>query len=1052
MPAALEPTDMRNESPSCAPFAGCRWMAALLVAAALSALAPATVRADAALDAYNAAVGLQREKRWDLAAEAFRKFLKDYPQHEKAPFAELYLGLTLINQEKYADARTVLRSFVKANPQSKNLPDAMYRVGESGYLLGEYPAAEADFLAFSKQFPKHELMEWALPYLGDAQLRQKKYDAAAESFKAALAQFPKGRMVDEARFGLARSYDGLKKDAEALALYQEIAADRQSPRAPQAQMQVGTRLYDSGRYADAATAFLNVEKAFPENPLVPSARMNAGYSYYQLGQFREAVARFEQASKEPKQAASANYWIGVCQQSLGEDAEAAAKFQAVVTADPMGPLAERALFQWAEMDLKAGRSDAARDRFLDLVKRFPKSELAPDGLHAAAESELRASRLDSAQKLLDQFAAAFPNHRLQSQQELLQARVFDARGDADSRRKAATLYESLLQPGKNPQSQNLARLYLARGLQKGGDHARAVEMLAPLVATALKAGEKEPSLDAVVLAGNSQLALKQGAKVVDMTTAALAIPAFAAGRDQLLSLRATALARDAKLPAAVADLDQLEKEFAASPAFAQAILDVAEAAYAGKDYTTSAAQFGRLAKRDPASSFHAAGLSGLAWSEFEAGKYAESAAHFADMVKTHPDDADRAPEAAFMQGLCFQKADQPDKAAAAYAAAWEKLAPKEPAAAGVELEGQKLYHAFRSGWKGAQLYGRLKQRPQAVKLFEAVARLFPQARDRDKVLDDWALVHYEAEEFDKADEIFRLIVKDYPTSPRADDARLNLAESDYLARRTEQARKEFAALAQSQTAGPSVKRRSLYNLAKINAELRDWKELLAVTGKFLAREDAGSDADRWHVEALAAEAHLNLGDAKAAFEPLKRVYAKKADLAKETWFPQVRVLLAEAQCQLKDYDAVAALVEEFRKEDPDSKILHRSEEVLGRAYKNQAKFSQARAQFERVVNDKNAFRTETAAKCQFLIGETYLLQKDYKTAQIEYFKVEQLYKYPDWQSYALLQVAKCDEALNQWKDAVKAYEDLLKKYPESQAALQAKGDLQAARKRLVGGT
>src|SRR5207247_1762406 len=148
-------------------------------------------------------------------------------------------------------------------------------------------------------------------------------------------------------------------------------------------------------------------------------------------QHREAIALFEKAAQDSRQKVAADYWIGVSQQSAGQADQAVAKFQAVLTAEPAGPLAEKALFQWADIDLRAGRADAARDRYLDLVKRFPKGELVPDSLHSAAEVELRGGRLDAAQKLLDQFAAGYPNHRLQPQQDLLQARVFDARGDAE---------------------------------------------------------------------------------------------------------------------------------------------------------------------------------------------------------------------------------------------------------------------------------------------------------------------------------------------------------------------------------------------------------------------------------------------------------------------------------------------------------------------------------------------------------------------------------------------------------------------------------------------
>ena len=148
---------------------------------------------------YRFATGLYKQQRWDLAADAFRQFLKKHPNHERVPYARLYLGLTLVNADHLSDARQVLREYVRDYPRSKSLPEALYRVGECSYLLDDLKSAEAEFQQFLKQYPQHELVEWALPYLADTKLRLKQPEAARDLFKRcprAISQQPPGRGLE----------------------------------------------------------------------------------------------------------------------------------------------------------------------------------------------------------------------------------------------------------------------------------------------------------------------------------------------------------------------------------------------------------------------------------------------------------------------------------------------------------------------------------------------------------------------------------------------------------------------------------------------------------------------------------------------------------------------------------------------------------------------------------------------------------------------------------------------------------------------------------------
>ena len=68
---------------------------------------------------------------------------------------------------------------------------------------------------------------------------------------------------------------------------------------------------------------------------------------------------------------------------------------------------------------------------------------------------------------------------------------------------------------------------------------------------------------------------------------------------------------------------------------------------------------------------------------------------------------------------------------------------------------------------------------------------------------------------------------------------------------------------------------------------------------------------------------------------------------------------------------------------------------------------------------------------QWMIGETFFLQKRYEEAVKAYYRVETLFEYPRWQAAALLQAAKCREMQGNWNEAVKLYAQLLKDYPNT---------------------
>lgn len=1025
------------------------WLALVMACACLMA---SVVRADQASDDYAAAVGFYKQSRWALAEEGFKKFLKDHGKHDRVPFARLYLGLTLTNLEKYDEARTVLRGFVKDFPNNAQVPQAMYRVGESSYFLDDLKGAESEFTAFLAKSPEDPLREYALPYLADAQLRLGKPDAAAVNFQQSIKLFPQGKLLEDSRWGLAKALEAQQKFPEALVLYREIAANRAGLRAAQAQLQIASRLFEQKDFANAAKAYADLEKNFPESKHVATARLNAAYALYELKDFKAAATQFELAAKEPEQAAVASYWRGMSQKQTGDLAGAATILKRAFEAHAQNPIAEQMLFQWADCELRLSQFDAAETHFADVAKRWPQGQWADDALYfageaalqranRAAEGEVRNAAIQAADGYTKQFATTQPNSGLKLYNDLLRGRVLLARGSDADATAAVGLFKGVLGSAQRPQTQLQARYHLARAQQRLKQHAAVIETLTPVIEQARKDGAASEFIDALVMFASSSLIEKKNLEATIAAADYIRLVPKGEQVDQAFVTKAVAEANQKQFDLAKQTMAQLKAALPNSPLIVRTSLQLAEAAYAQKQFDISLEWYAVVVAAGPQSPHFVPALSGQSWSQFEKKQYKLAAEGFARIVNEFPQHS-LAPEAAFKLGESLQLDNQLEAAAKAFGAAFDSYSPGN--------------YGYLAGLEAARTQRRLKNVAEADIAYEKLLVKFPKPENLDKLLDEWALLNYEAGRYARSDEIFKRLIAEVPNSELADNARFSLAESDLLssvnpddgsviAAKLDAAQAAFQKLEQDPKSDADVQQDSLWRLMQIAEQQKQWDEMTKTATALRTRFAEGQR--KLDAAFYLALSHLQRQQPEPAIELLKPLAAAKADPAMKDkeWFPRVFVLLAETQWQKKNYADVIATVTEFRAWDAEHPLLYQAEEVLGRAYRKQAKFDEARAVFLSVTTDTHGEKTETAAKAQFMIAETYMDQKDYKAALQNYLKVDFLYAFPEWQAPALFQAAVCDEQLGDWPTVVKDYELLIAKFPKSEWAEKAKPRLEAAK-------
>lgn len=117
--------------------------------------AAATSPADEAREqqAYQKAFDLLRELRYAQAMDAFRQFIKDYPDGRYAHIAQYWLGEAGYAQGQFKTAIADYQALLDNYPKSPKRAQAMLKIGYSQDKLKDTAAAEKTFARVIQQFP-----------------------------------------------------------------------------------------------------------------------------------------------------------------------------------------------------------------------------------------------------------------------------------------------------------------------------------------------------------------------------------------------------------------------------------------------------------------------------------------------------------------------------------------------------------------------------------------------------------------------------------------------------------------------------------------------------------------------------------------------------------------------------------------------------------------------------------------------------------------------------------------------------------------------------------
>lgn len=940
-------------------------------------------------DQYSLAADHYSHSRWKLAAEEFEAFLGQFPDDDRVSNAAFYLGESLLQLKRYTDARTYYLRVVTRASKSPLAQQAKFRAAEALFLDGQHDEAHIELEAFDKEFGDSKLNAYSLAYRGQIAVDAGEAIAAESYYREAIRRFPDGPLKSEVRFGLATALELKGDNNEALRFYQFLAENTQSSLLDDAHLRAGILLYKLQQYDNAIEILGKFGEELAESPLVDQA----------------------------------NYWSGMSLLKAGDASAAMEVFARGQGLTAEHPLAAAFEFGQAEACRGMGDSDGASQHYERVYKGWPTSDWADDSLYE--DCVLSFSNGDDerftrcAREFEEQYASSLlAKHvrQLAGRMALRQLRYDDA----------IKVFESL-EAGATSEDQS-NRYYLGVCLLAAGRANEALNTLSKIN----PADEADVLQDNVAVAtAGALIELKRFQEAIEPLSAYLASQPGGADAATCRAKLAICYLETDKREKLEQAYQQYRKHNADSPAFLPTTLYLAEQSVAKGNVEFGRQLYAQLTVESNPEEFIAKGLAGLGQLQLAAGDTDGSANTFGRLLDKAA-MSNEAPRAGLMRARSLEQAQKFDAALTAYRLVTTNY-PDSPEAS------LALFEAGR-------LHDRLGQDQEAQELLEELLMRTPTIEQLDAVLYQLAWVLTDLGKPADSDAMFKRLVSDHPTSKYWADAAYRLAERAFQRGELETSTTYVEQLLSSEL-DSRLRVHSLYLQGQLAAQQEKWNDVAAPMNRLIdafPQSELCLPARYW-----VAEAAFRRTD----YQEAVRLFAQLADDISEvhtTWSPMVPLRLAQCLAHQEQWAEALETAKPIGEQFPDFRQLYEADYVIGRCLSMQARFTEARAAFTRVVRSTTGGRTETAAMAQWMIGESFFHQKDYHSAVKAYHRVVSLYAYPQWQAAALLQAGKCHEQSGEWREAVKLYTQLLRDYPETSYAADASQRLRVAQRSAAG--
>lgn len=251
------------------------------------------------------AVGLYRDKNYELAKVELKKFLTNYPQSEVEADIKFLLGNICLAEEEYVNAEKYFSELYLTSPHPVICAKVALGLGQSRYFLNKLNKAKIIFRKFVSDHSDNQLAWKAYYYLGKIYLLENDFDSALLNLQKALS-LSRNTIILSAVLEL-KIAQNIILDIEKVA--NDIMQKPDSENKFRAILLYQNYNLTHGRTDKIFAAGLNVIPSISQ--YYNKYNLILGTAFYEVGRFDEALDRLKKLNSE-----KARYYSALCYYEL----------------------------------------------------------------------------------------------------------------------------------------------------------------------------------------------------------------------------------------------------------------------------------------------------------------------------------------------------------------------------------------------------------------------------------------------------------------------------------------------------------------------------------------------------------------------------------------------------------------------------------------------------------------------------------------------------------------------------------------------------------------